>query len=306
MVAAHALGIDLGGTTTTLAVIGPENKILWERRFPTQSEVGFDVFMGLVAEQAAAARASFPFDAAGVAAAAQIGAAGNLLTSPNLAFENVPLGPALTRALGVPVVVENDVNAAAYGEYLSAAAAREPFLAVYVGTGVGAGLVVGADVFRGADGFAAELGHVPVVAADGEPCGCGRRGCLEAYAGGRGILRRAAAAGRRHVSVDEVAAAADAGDDASRRILEEAAFYLGVALAAAVNLFNPGAIVVGGGVARAWPPLVDLAVERMLVSALTVSLTHLHIYSSTMGASAGVIGAAALARRAGALKHSPH
>jgi len=300
--ARYTLGIDLGGTTTSLAVVDARNYVVEEQSFPTRAEAGFDDVLRRMCEAAAAALERYPCVAVGVAAAAQVDAeAGTLVASPNLRFANEPLAARLRDALGLPVILENDVNAAAYGEYLAEAEAREPLLAVFVGTGIGGGLVAGGEVFRGADGFAAEIGHVPVVPAGGEPCGCGRRGCVEAYAGGSAIVRRANT--RRppeapaFADVDGVAAAAAAGDAGSRAILEEAADYLGVALAAAVNLLNPGTLVVGGGVARAWPPLVPRALDRMKESALPPALASLATREALFGTWAGAIGAAALARK---------
>jgi len=300
----YTLGIDLGGTYTTLAVVDTCNHIVWESRFPTAGAAGFGGFLERLTRAATPALASYPCAAAGVVAAAQVDAAGGaILTSPNLGFEHVPLGAEVSSRLGVPTIVENDVNAAAYAEYLAAPGARQPFLAVFVGTGVGAGLVAEGRIYRGADGFAAEIGHVPVVTAGGERCGCGRDGCLEAYAGGLAIIRRAAPAANTAAvppfqSVDDVVACAAAGDAACRRALEEAAFYLGVALAAAVNLFNPGTLVLGGGVARAWPELRARAERRMRASALPVTLARLAVLESAWGPAAGAVGAAALARGA--------
>lgn len=302
MPARYTLGIDLGGTTTSLAVVDAQNCVVAERSFPTRAEAGFDDVLGRIREAAAALLREYPCAGAGVAAAAQVDvAAGVLVASPNLGFANQPLAARLRDALGLPVILENDVSAAAYGEYSADAGAREPLLAVFVGTGVGGGLVAGGEVFRGADGFAAEIGHVPVVPAGGEACGCGRRGCVEAYAGGSAIVRRAN--GRRSpevpafADVGGVAAAAAAGDADCRNILEEAAEYLGVALAAAVNLLNPGTLVLGGGVARAWPPLVPRALARMKESALPPALASLAVREALLGSRAGAIGAAALARR---------
>ena len=303
MPARFTLGIDLGGTTTVLAVVDAQNNVAWERSFPTRAEAGPGDVLGRVVRAARAASRERPFAAAGAAVAAQVNPrTGVLAASPNLKFENLPLAGALQRDLGVPAIVENDVNAAAYAEYLADAAPREPLLAVFVGTGIGGGLIAGGEIFHGADGFAAEIGHVPVVAEGGEPCGCGRRGCVEAYAGGAAIVRRAAArcGGERagaFEDVDAVVRAAEAGDDGCRAVLEQAATYLGVALAAAVNLMNPGTLVIGGGVARAWPALAERAVDRMKDSALAPSLTSLSTRRALLDRRAGVIGAAALARR---------
>lgn len=305
MPARYTLGIDLGGTTTSLAVVDARNYVAAKRSFPTRAEAGFDDVVGRINEAAAEVLGKYPCYAAGAAAAAQVDVdAGVLVASPNLGFANEPLAARLREALGLPVVLENDVSAAAYGEYMAAPQAREPLLAVFVGTGVGGGLVAGGDIFRGADGFAGEIGHVPVVPAGGEPCGCGRRGCVEAYAGGSAVVRRANARRSREtpafVDVDGVARAAAAGEAACQAVLEEAAEYLGVAMAAAVNLFNPGTLLVGGGVARAWPPLVPRALERMKESALPPALASLATREASLGAWAGAIGAAALARKSAA------
>lgn len=304
MPARYTLGIDLGGTTTALAVVDALNSVIAEYRFPTEADAGFDDVLRRILEAAAPVLASYACAAAGAAVAAQVDpVAGVLVASPNLGFANEPLAARLQEKLRLPVILENDVNAAAYGEYLAGPAAREPLLGVFVGTGVGGGLVAGGEIFRGADGFAAEIGHVPVTAAGGEPCGCGRRGCVEAYAGGPAIVRRANARRANETraaafeDVDGVAQAAAAGDAGCREVLEEAACYLGVALAAAINLLNPGTLVIGGGVTRAWPPLVPRAVARMRESALVPALASLATRPAVLGAAAGAVGAAALARR---------
>jgi glucokinase len=301
MPARATLGIDLGGTTTVLAVVEAQNRLAWEREFPTRAEAGAADVVGRVVRAAREARRERPFAAVGAAAAAQVDfRTGILVASPNLEFENYPLRAELERELEMPAVVENDVNAAAYAEYLAADAPREPLLAVFVGTGIGGGLVADGEIFHGADGYAAEIGHVPVVAEGGEPCGCGRHGCVEAYAGGAAILRRAAArrgGGATFEDVGAVARAAKAGDAGCRAVLEEAAAFLGMALAAAVNLLNPGTLVIGGGVARGWPALPERALARMRVSALSPALASLATRPALLDRRAGVIGAAALARR---------
>ena len=298
----YTLGIDLGGTTTYLAAADAHNNLGWETSFRTALTPTAEAFIARVAELTARARTSYLWEAAAVAAAAQVDQSrGYLVASPNLPFADIALGPALAEALGVPVRVENDVNAAAWGEYLGYPGAREPLLAVFAGTGVGAGLIAGSAVIRGADGFAAEIGHVPVVRDGGERCNCGNRGCLEAYAGGLALCRRASEAapradGRPYQRVDEIVAAAAGGNALCAALLEDAAAYLGMALAAAVNLYNPGTLVLGGGVTRAWPPLYGKSLAALKTHGLAPALKNLTTAPSKWGARAGAIGAAALAR----------
>jgi glucokinase len=304
MPARYTMGIDLGGTTTSLAVVDAQNNIAEKRTFPTQAEAGFDDVLDRIRRAAAPALKKYRCEAVGVAAAAQVDVeAGVLVASPNLHFADEPMAARLRDAFGLSVTVENDVNAAAYGEYLAAPEAREPLLATFVGTGVGGGLVANGEIFRGAAGYAGEIGHVPVVAEGGEPCGCGRRGCAEAYAGGLSIVRRAndsrRGEGRETQPFDDVTdvvRAAENGDAGCAKVLAEAAYYLGVALAAAVNLLNPGTLIIGGGVARAWPELVPRAAERMKKSTLAPTLASLTTRRAALGAWAGAVGAAALAR----------
>lgn len=298
---AYTLGIDLGGTNTSLVVCDAQDHIRWEASFPTDPGAGFAPVVERLIAGVAPALASFHVAAVGVAAAAQLDPVnGIILASPNLGFTNAPLGPSLRSAFKVPIIIENDVNAAAKGESVAQRDAAQPLLAVFVGTGVGAGLIVDGRVFRGATGVAAEIGHVPVVAAGGERCGCGRRGCMEAYAGGRNLLRRAQERrrlpGKPFESVAEVAAAAGAGDTGCSAVLEEAAEALGMALTAAVALVNPATLVWGGGVARAYPPLIEAAISFLQQRGLPAALRVLDIRSSALGARAAAVGAAILAR----------
>jgi glucokinase len=245
----------------------------------------------------------------GIAAAAQVSQAdGKILDAPNMRFSNVAICADVEKAIGVRAYLENDVNAAALGEYSAREDPREPFLAVFVGTGVGAGIIIEGKIYHGSSGYAGEIGHVPVEPL-GAVCGCGARGCLEAYAGGVGIGRRAAAAvkyGRAPVlaemvggdglpSADKVAAAAATGCPVSAEILSEAAKALGVALVGTVNLLAPGTLVLGGGVVEAYPRLSELAAGYVKSKALPLIAADLVVERSRLGAQAAALGAARLA-----------
>lgn len=181
---------------------------------------------------------------------------GVILNPPNLsrAWWDLRLAEELSERLGVPAALENDCNLGALGEWAAGAGrGYDSVLYVTVSTGVGAGLVSGGEIFGGNRGFAAELGHT-VIQSDGPVCGCGRSGCVEALTSGTAIARRAAELGwvpkTGEADSRAVAAAAEGGDRLARRALEEAASYLGKALVNFIYGFDPGVVVLGGGVSR--------------------------------------------------------
>jgi len=195
---------------------------------------------------------------------------GVILNPPNLSrgWWGLRLAEELSGRLGVPASLENDCNLGALGEWASGAGrGYGSVLYVTVSTGVGAGLVADGGIFGGNRGFALELGHT-VIDADGPVCGCGRSGCVEVLASGTAIARRAADLGWKPETGDAdshaVAAAAERGDHVARRVLEEAATYLGKALVNFIYGFDPGVVVLGGGVARSelFVGLVEEAIGR--------------------------------------------
>lgn len=235
---------------------------------------------------------------------------GAVVFAPNLGWRNEPLGARLADAFGVPVTVENDVRAAAWGEFrFGAHQGAGSLLAVFVGTGVGSGAVLDGVLWRGAGNGAGELGHTQVV-PDGLPCSCGGRGCLEAYASGRGFQRRlrdGLAGGVAttlteltggdpdELTADMVAAAANTGDELARRLWAEATRYLTLAVANAVTLLNPRVLVLGGGLIETLPELFDAVAAGVLLSTSVLARESLSIERARLGDWAGVLGAAALA-----------
>jgi glucokinase len=249
----------------------------------------------------------------GVACAGQIQPeTGAVVCAANVGWRDVPLGESLTATFGVPVHVENDVRAAAWGEYRFGAR-RHPssLLAVFVGTGVGSGLVLDGRLWTGAGNAAGELGHTQVV-VDGLSCSCGGRGCLEQYASGAGFRRRfrdARAVGVKTalsamtgddpaaLEATMVAAAANSGDELARALWSDARCYLTAALANFVTLFNPQVLVLGGGVFEALPELVDELTGGILRATTQLARGSLTIERARLGQWAGVLGAAALGGR---------
>lgn len=307
-------GIDIGGTKIAGAVVDGDGQVMAEARVvspatdPTAVETAV---AALVAELAA----KHPVTAVGVGAAGYIASdRSTVLFAPNIAWRNEPLGADLSRLTGLPVVVENDANAAAWGEFRYGAGRDvDDQLLVTVGTGVGGGVIAGGHLLRGAHGVAAEIGHLCVV-PEGRQCGCGNRGCLEQYGSGTALVRatREAVAGSSLLARDllqraggdpeaitgpMITDAAKEGDRFAIEQFERLGEWLGHGLASLAAVLDPAVIVVGGGVSEAG----DLLLEPLRAS-FARELTGrgfrptAEVRQAVLGNRAGVIGAADLAR----------
>jgi glucokinase len=249
--------------------------------------------------------------AVGVGAAGMVDLAGVMRFAPNLPWREVPLRQRLEAALGIPTLVDNDANVAAWGEFrFGAGRDVENMLLVTVGTGIGGGIVWGGRLMRGANGFAAEIGHF-IVEPGGPRCGCGNLGCWEQMASGRAIGRlgrRAAAdhpestmvqlAGMAPDSVDGpiVTEAAAKGDPVAIGVLSEVGRRLGEGIAGLVNILDPELVVIGGGAVEAGDLLLQPA-RRAYAEAVEGHEYRppVPIVPATMGNDAGAVGAADLA-----------
>ncbi len=309
-----AIGLDLGGTKCLGLAVGADGEVVAEHRVPTPAEGGEPLLDALaaVAREVAAEAGDDP-SSVGVGAPGLVDAAGVLRFAPNLrAAAGLPIAEGLGRRLGLPVTVDNDVTCAAFGEWtIGAAAGVGDALLVALGTGIGGGLVVDGRVARGANGFAGEIGHM-VVDPHGPPCPCGQRGCWERFASGSGLgrLGREAAEARLAPEVvaraggepdrvrgEHVTDAAQAGDAGAVAILDTFAWWLALGLANLTNVFDPARIVVGGGLvddAALWLDAVRAAYAGMVVGAS--DRPEVPIVPASLGASAGAVGAALLAR----------
>ncbi|HJQ04994.1 MAG TPA: ROK family glucokinase [Nocardioides sp.] len=307
-------GIDIGGTKIAGAVVAADGSILATHRVESPAtdpaameRAAADLVRTLAAEH--------PVRAVGVGAAGYIDEArATVRFAPNIAWRNERLGPELSALTGLPVVVENDANAAAWGEFrFGAGHDVDDQLMVTVGTGVGGGVILGGRLLRGAFGVAAEIGHLCVV-PDGRQCGCGNRGCLEQYGSGSALVRNAreAARGGSPFAAEVLAraggdlaaitgpmiteAAAD-GDRFAVEQLEEIGRWLGHGIASLTAVLDPAVIVVGGGVSAAGDLLVN-----PIRDAFSRELTgrgyrpEAEIRVARLGNDAGVIGAADLVR----------
>lgn len=233
--------------------------------------------------------------------------------APNLRWENVPLRAKMADAFGLPVWVDNDVRAAAWGEFrFGAGAGARSLVAVFVGTGVGSGAVLAGALWRGAGNAAGEIGHTQLV-ADGLPCACGQRGCMEQYASGSGLQRRFATgleAGARTSLRDAaggdaarliarmVFEAATAGDAYARELWTDLERTLSLSLANYVTLVNPEVLVLGGGVIETVPELFDTVAAEVSGRTTAMARSVLRVRHAALGGWSGVAGAADLARSA--------
>ena len=224
-------------------------------------------------------------------------------------WDGYPVRERFAARYGAPVWVDNDVNMLALGEWRSGiAAGYDNVVVVKVGTGIGAGVISDGRLHRGAQGAAGDVGHIQIAGARTVVCRCGNTGCLEAIAGGAALARdgeEAARSGRSNrlaaildrsgsVTAEDVAVAASFGDPVALLLLQDAGRQVGAMLAAVVNFFNPALIVIGGGVARSGDALLAAIRETVYRRSLPLATRDLLIKRSTLGALAGVIGAAAM------------
>jgi glucokinase len=313
------LGVDVGGTKVAVGPVDRDGKELAPTTFvePTRTE---DTAAFLAGLEASLKRALVEFErfeprAFGVACAGTVDSErGVVFASPNLPLADVPLAGILEKALGLPVILENDVNAAVWAEAtLGVAAGLRHVVMLTLGTGVGGGLWLDSRVYRGANGGAAELGHT-IVRAGGLPCLCGSHGCLEMYASGRALVRYAAArAGDRdsdpsgeltaleeqgRLTGGSVAKLALAGDKAALDAVLELSRWLGVGLVSMTNAFDPEMIVVGGGVADLGELLLAPARDVVRKLAMEPGRDSVRIAGAKLGNRAGLVGGALAAWQA--------
>jgi glucokinase len=311
--ARQAVGIDIGGTKIAAMRISTDGEIRARTVRPTPATDQAAAMPAI----AAAAAAVFDDDVAaiGVGLAGLIEArSGVLLSAPNLSWRGLGVSEGLGARFGLPVTVDNDATAAAWGESrLGASRGTDHSLFVGVGTGIGGGIVSGGDLVRGAHGLAGEIGHI-IVEPDGPVCGCGNRGCWEQVASGLAIARAGAravaeepgstiarlAGGDPHLATGElVTRAAREGDAAAVAIVTAVAGRLGEGIAGLVNVLDPEVVVVGGGVGEAWDLLMGPLRESYLGAVEGADVRpDVSIVPAQLGNDAGAIGAALLALEA--------
>jgi glucokinase len=304
----RAIGIDIGGTKIAGLLVGEDGTVHERIERGTPAE---DVDATLERIHAVGAELAGNAVAIGIGAAGMVDFdAGMMRSAPNLAWREVPIRDLVSERVGLPCLLDNDANAAAWGEFRYGAAREfdQVVLVVTVGTGIGGGIIADGHLFRGAHGFGAEIGHI-IVEPGGPLCGCGNRGCWEQVASGRALDRLGAAAAEkdRTILISRLAAGNPVSGryvaDAARRedaiavgIFEEVGRRLGEGIAGLVNVLDPEAVVVGGGVAEEGDLILEPA-RRAFLEAVEAPQhrPEVPILQASLGNDAGAIGAAALA-----------
>ncbi|TVR67923.1 MAG: ROK family protein [Spirochaetaceae bacterium] len=313
------IGFDLGGTKMLAVVLDGRNHIQGKKKARTLGG-GNEAVAAQIAEVIRGAMQDADITAGavtalGVAVAGPINAEkGMILEPPNLDMRNFSLAEYLQGELGIPVFLENDVNAGLWGEYVAGAArGYRHVIGIFPGTGIGGGLILDGVLYRGKLGAAGEIGHI-TVQPDGRRCGCGNFGCLEAVAsrtaiardlvllaanGQSPVLAEAGATDIRLIKSGLIARALDAGDSGVAEVVEQAAGFLGIGMAAMVNTFDPELIVVGGGlVEKLGDRYLKPAESMMRRRAMRRLVADVIVSAAALGDEATVIGAADLAERA--------
>ena len=313
MSGSETIGVDLGGTKMLIGVLsGTDTEPLYEQREGSTGQSEDELVELLVREVTEARDARPGVTAVGLGIPATIDHDNGIAVSAvNLPLADLAIRDIVSERVGLPVFVDNDGNVAALAEYLYGAAQGKPHMVMLtVGTGIGGGLILGGEIYRGSTGAGAELGHV-VIQIDGPPCqgNCPNHGCVESLASGTALGREGRAAaesapdsalGRalaegKEVDGKAVTEAALAGDELAIGVFDLIGGRLGVACASLANVFQPNAIVVGGGVIAAGDLLLESARREVRQRALR-PMNETPILEATLGNDAGMIGAAAMAR----------
>lgn len=298
--AEYSIGLDLGGTNLRAAAVDRQGVLLEKVSGKTAYSAGREAILGEIVDQISTLRSR-----CGTASLAGIGVAvpgfillreGVIRNSNNLAsLENFPIRDEISRRLGAPVILENDANAAALGEkWIGAGREVNDLVMLTLGTGVGGGIISDGRILRGYLGMAGELGHITVV-PNGNPCGCGNRGCVEKHASATAITAMAKLLGLGDaLSSKDVFDLAVAGNDKARTIFVSMGEALGIALAMLINTFNFPLYLLSGGVLAAWDLFAPAMIEETRRRSFTFRSSETRIEKATLGNEAGLYGSAYL------------
>jgi glucokinase len=310
----YKIGVDVGGTNVKVALVDKSGSIVYSDTVPTRAEMGYEytiqniitAIQNLMKESKTAKES---IEGIGFGFPGQIDCDNGIVRlAPNIpGWVDIPIADIVSQEFGIPVKVDNDVRCAALAELnFGAGKGTQNLICITVGTGIGSGLIINGKLVRGASNAAGEIGHIKLQMENGPICGCGDRGCLEAFASGPAIVAMAEEyiRGGKSTKYRElanpditpyiVAEAAKQGDVVARQIFETIGTYIGIGLSSVVNLLNPEKIVIGGGVADAGDLLFVPIKETLKKRAMPIQGDAVEVVHAELGNTAGVIGASLL------------
>lgn len=312
----YRIGVDVGGTNVKIALVDKKGEIKFPKTVPTRAEMGYEYTIGNIQQSikdliSEAGIEKSSLEGIGFGFPGQIDCdKGIVRLAPNIpGWVNVPIAEIMQKEFNVPVKVDNDVRCAALAELnYGAGVGCKNLICITVGTGIGSGLIINGKIVRGASNAAGEIGHIKLEMNDGLLCGCGDRGCLEAYASGPSIVAMAKeyvlggkSAKFREIagSIDAitpaiVAQAANEGDAVAKKIFEIMGEYIGIGLTSVVNLLNPEKIVIGGGVADAGDILLEPLRKTLKSRTMPIQGAAVEVVPAQLGNTAGIIGSSLL------------
>lgn len=319
------IGVDLGGTNIVVGILpidGGDGEVLALKNEPTEAQRGakfvVDKIVMLIEEARAEIVSKFggtrsDFAGVGIGSPGPLNRpTGTVINTPNLGWRNFPLRDLIGNAVNLPAVLDNDANCATYGEWwLGAGRNVDTLIGLTLGTGIGGGIVLNGEIFHGVSDSAGEIGHM-TIEANGRKCPCGNYGCLEAYASGPAIARRAiegldagaeslltdlARGELENITAATVYEAVIHGDPYANEVMRETAKFLGAGVANVINIFNPDMVVISGGVTKAGDHLFVPLRSEVRRRAFKSALDACEITAAQLPGTAGVIGAAGVFKK---------
>ena len=311
----YRIGVDLGGTNIAAGLVNDDGKIICSASTPTLAPRAYgEIVKDMVKlSETLASEAGIKMNdikAVGIGSPGSIDyATGTVVYANNLAFNNAPIRAEFNKYYNIPVVLENDANAAAYGEYIATGDNAKVFLAVTLGTGVGGGIILDGNIFTGANGVGGEIGHFTLV-HDGELCSCGKKGCWESYASVTALINQTKEAIKNNpesimkdivdkngkVNGRTAFDAAKKGDKAGIAVVEQYIKYVADGIVSMINIFQPEKIVIGGGISREGDYLLNPIKEYVERFDYNKQAKKTDIQIATLFNDAGIIGAAFAAK----------
>lgn len=305
----YAIGIDIGGTTTKIGIFTRDGRLRSKAEIPTDktgsgSRILPNAARTAMSIMAAGKIARDDVVGAGIGVPGPVRADGTVNRCVNLGWGVIDIEGTMEDFMHMPVKAANDANLAALGEaWMGAGRGSESLVMITLGTGVGGGIIEGQKILKGCEGAAGEIGHIIVNPGESDACSCGRHGCLEQYVSARGIVRLAKKrmqfsdsilSGEQRLSAKKIFDAARLGDSLAADVIDEAADYLGRAIANISDILNPEAVILGGGVSRAGEDL-RVRVQKSFEKYVFHACKSTKILLAYLSNDAGVYGGARLA-----------